>query len=47
MRNIGKTNSNDSVSIYIPEEKTLFVGDADCEDHFKEYHFDNIRRGIF
>ncbi|WP_353094684.1 hypothetical protein [Tissierella praeacuta] len=24
----------DSVLIYIPEEKTIFVGDADCEDYY-------------
>lgn len=28
------THSRDSLFVYIPEEKALFVGDADCEDHY-------------
>lgn len=28
------THSRDSLFIYIPEEKALVVGDADCEDHY-------------
>jgi glyoxylase-like metal-dependent hydrolase (beta-lactamase superfamily II) len=28
-------HSEDSVLIYVPEEETIFVGDADCEDHGK------------
>lgn len=34
LRHIGGPHSEDSVSIYIPEERTLFIGDADCEDHY-------------
>jgi glyoxylase-like metal-dependent hydrolase (beta-lactamase superfamily II) len=34
IRKIIGTHSEDSVSIYIPEEKVLFIGDADCEDHY-------------
>lgn len=32
---INAPHSKDSVLIYIPEEKTIFVGDADCEDHYE------------
>ncbi len=28
------THSRDAMLIYIPEEKALFIGDADCEDHY-------------
>jgi glyoxylase-like metal-dependent hydrolase (beta-lactamase superfamily II) len=34
LENIAGTHSDDSVSIYIPEEKTMFIGDADCEDFY-------------
>jgi glyoxylase-like metal-dependent hydrolase (beta-lactamase superfamily II) len=34
LKRIGGTHSEDSVSIYVPEEQTLFIGDADCEDHY-------------
>ncbi|WP_027622918.1 MBL fold metallo-hydrolase [Clostridium lundense] len=34
MKNIEGTHSEDSVIMYIPEEKVLFVGDADCEDYY-------------
>jgi glyoxylase-like metal-dependent hydrolase (beta-lactamase superfamily II) len=27
-------HSKDSVLVYVPEEKTVFIGDADCEDHY-------------
>lgn len=27
-------HSKDSVLVYVPEERTIFVGDADCEDHY-------------
>ena len=27
-------HSEDSVLIYIPEEKTIFIGDADCQDYY-------------
>ena len=27
-------HSEDSVLVYIPQEKTVFIGDADCEDHY-------------
>ena len=27
-------HSEDSVLIYIPDEKTIFIGDADCEDYY-------------
>lgn len=29
------THSRDSLFIFCPEEKMLFVGDADCEDHYE------------
>ncbi|WMM24773.1 MBL fold metallo-hydrolase [Tissierella sp. MB52-C2] len=31
---VNAPHSVDSVLIYIPEEKTIFIGDADCEDHY-------------
>jgi glyoxylase-like metal-dependent hydrolase (beta-lactamase superfamily II) len=34
LRKIIGTHSEDSVSVYIPEEKIMFIGDADCEDHY-------------
>lgn len=27
-------HSRDALLLYVPEEKALFVGDADCEDHY-------------
>lgn len=30
-------HSEDSVLIYVPEEETIFVGDADCEDHYNNH----------
>ena len=27
-------HSEDSVLVYVPQEKTVFVGDADCEDYY-------------
>lgn len=30
-------HSEDSVLIYVPEERTIFVGDADCEDHYNNH----------
>lgn len=29
------THSRDALLIYMPQEKMLFVGDADCEDHYE------------
>ena len=34
---IGGPHSDDSVAIYVPEEKVIFISDADCED----YYFNN------
>jgi glyoxylase-like metal-dependent hydrolase (beta-lactamase superfamily II) len=34
IKEVEATHSNDSVFVYIPEEKVLFVGDADCEDFY-------------
>ncbi|WML34492.1 MBL fold metallo-hydrolase [Clostridium sp. OS1-26] len=31
---IEATHSDDSVMMYIPKEKTIFIGDADCEDYY-------------
>ena len=31
---IEATHMRDSVILFVPEEKFLFVGDADCEDHY-------------
>lgn len=28
------THSRDALFVYVPEEKALFVGDGDCEDHY-------------
>lgn len=30
-------HSEDSVLVYVPEERTIFVGDADCEDHYNNH----------
>lgn len=30
-------HSRDALLIYLPEEKALFIGDADGEDHYEEY----------
>ncbi len=35
IREISAPHSRDSVIVYIPEEKMLAVGDADCEDHYE------------
>ncbi|MBE6023786.1 MAG: MBL fold metallo-hydrolase [Cellulosilyticum sp.] len=38
------THSRDSLFIYIPEEKILVIGDADCEDHYEnDGKFDRCR----
>ncbi|MDO5293891.1 MAG: MBL fold metallo-hydrolase [bacterium] len=29
------THSRDALFIFVPEEKSLFVGDGDCEDHYE------------
>ncbi len=34
IKEVEATHSNDSVFVYIPEEKVLFAGDADCEDFY-------------
>lgn len=31
---IGGPHTNDSVAVYIPEEKVLFIGDAEAPDHY-------------
>ncbi|MDP4090324.1 MAG: MBL fold metallo-hydrolase [Bacillota bacterium] len=30
-------HSEDSVLIFVPDERTVFVGDADCEDHYNNH----------
>ncbi len=35
LKEISAPHSRDSVIVYIPEEKMLAVGDADCEDHYE------------
>ena len=35
LREISAPHSRDSVIVYIPEEKMIAVGDADCEDHYE------------
>lgn len=42
-------HSRDSVIIYIPEEKTIFVGDADCEDFYEnngKYDYQKLKTYI-
>lgn len=46
LRHIGGPHSEDSISIYIPEERVLFIGDADCEDYYYndgKYNPDKLR----
>ena len=33
--NAPSPHSEDQLSVYIPEEKALFVGDGDCSDHYR------------
>lgn len=40
MKTVGGPHSEDSVIMYIPEEKVLFVGDIDCEDFYNNYEYD-------
>lgn len=41
---VDATHSDDSVFVYIPEEKALFVGDADCEDfYYNNGNYDGIK----
>ena len=37
-------HSRDAMLIFVPEEKALFVGDADCEDHYEEHGKANPQR---
>lgn len=49
LSNIGGPHSEDSVSVYIPEEKVLFIGDADCGDCYYnngEYNKDKLHKLI-
>lgn len=32
---VDSIHSRDALVVYIPEEKALFIGDADCEDHYE------------
>lgn len=34
---VGAPHSEDSVLIYVPEEKVVFVSDADCGDHYNNH----------
>ncbi|CAK7071848.1 MAG: hypothetical protein TIS_01028 [Tissierella sp.] len=34
LREIEATHSSDSVLAYVPEERTVFIGDADCADYY-------------
>jgi glyoxylase-like metal-dependent hydrolase (beta-lactamase superfamily II) len=46
---IDAPHSRDSVVIYIPEEKTIFIGDADCEDHYEnngKYDYEKLNSYI-
>lgn len=41
-------HSEDSVLIYVPEEKAVFIGDADCEDHYNNNgHYDKNKLESF
>jgi len=41
-------HSEDSVLIYVPEEKVVFIGDADCEDHYdNKGHYDKDKLESF
>lgn len=37
LRLIESPHSEDAVAIYIPEEKTLFLGDSSCGDHYHNH----------
>jgi len=39
-------HSEDSVCIYIPEEKVLFLGDCICPDYFKGGYLDKEKLGV-
>ncbi|WP_346886438.1 4-fold beta flower protein [Clostridium sp. UBA4395] len=41
-------HSEDSLLIYVPEEKVVFIGDADCEDHYDNNgQYDKDKLGCF
>lgn len=45
---VASPHSDDSVLVYIPEEKTLFLGDADCGDfHFNNGKYDKAKLTAF
>jgi len=45
LKNVISPHSEDSVIVYVPEEKVVFIGDAYGVDYYNNYEYDSVKLG--